>query len=98
LFAISVVRLSLRCVAALTEVKGNRTASAGRSVAPNTMAMSGMCAGWRENCRRDRKFVLGCASPPGVRLPVHMPEADAAVLWRREAIVAALRAIVPGEG
>jgi glycolate oxidase len=31
-------------------------------------------------------------------MPVHMPEADAAVLSRREEIVAALRAIVPGEG
>jgi glycolate oxidase len=31
-------------------------------------------------------------------MPVHMPEADAAVLSRRAEIVAALRAIVPGEG
>ena len=31
-------------------------------------------------------------------MSVHMPEPDQAVLGRREQIVAALRAIVPGEG
>ena len=31
-------------------------------------------------------------------MPVRMPEADSAVLGRRDRIVAALRAIVPGEG
>src|SRR5690349_7756383 len=34
----------------------------------------------------------------GNEMAIMMPEADAAVLARRDAIVAALRAIVPGEG
>src|SRR5438128_1007816 len=33
-----------------------------------------------------------------MQMPIAMPEPDAAVLARREAIVAALREIVPGEG
>src|SRR5260370_9194786 len=36
--------------------------------------------------------------PGGGRVPVEMPAPDQAVLARRESIVAALRAIVPGEG
>jgi glycolate oxidase len=48
-------------------------------------------------CRagRDRQFARQQEAPP---MPVAMPAPDQAVLGRRDRVVAALRAIVPGEG